>query len=108
MRAVRGGNRRLTRDFHHSPPKRVNYGEGENRVKVNFHESPHKGGKFTGAAFALIQLVYFGLASPLPMPYTRFNRAQLILNGLKSKDAQIYRAVDYVHGGFCRYQQNYG
>lgn len=50
VKAVRGDNQRSTLDFHHSPPKRVNYGEGENRVNVDFDRSPLQGVKMPEVA----------------------------------------------------------
>lgn len=47
VRAARGDIHPSSRDFHRSPPKTVNYGEGEDRVKVAFEESPLRTSNFT-------------------------------------------------------------
>lgn len=63
MRAVRGDNHRSTRDFHLSPPKMVNYGEGENRANVNFEGSPLQRAKIHVSGFPVNSTShYFGLA----------------------------------------------
>lgn len=54
VRAARGDFHRSGRDFHLSPPKTVNYGEGENKVIVNFDESPCERVDFTRVTFPSI------------------------------------------------------